>query len=239
MHRRLSTTVMRAIALAATVAAAPAGAQGVWTDWTSFTPAAGANPAMLMGSMTFAGPQVVAVTYTGEVYGYQTACGNDYWTPDATYDAPGISAPTNCDLIQLVGGAGTGLHTLTFSQPVVNPFMAILSLGGGNAATYNFNAPFDVVSQGQGAFGNGTLTELAGDIVSGQEGNGTIQFQGTFTSISWTVPTGETWHGFTVGAAGIGSLQTSVPEPSTVALLGIGMVGVGAVARRRARKQIA
>ena len=235
MHRRLSTTVKRAVALAAcaAVAGAPAGAQGVWTDWTSGT--TGANTTVT-GSMTFAGPQVVVVTYTGEVWGLQTACGTDYWMPDATYDAAGISAPTNCDIIQLVGGANTGLHTLSFSQPVINPFLAVLSLGGGNAATYNFNAPFDIVSSGAGAFGNGTLTELAGDILSGSEGNGTIQFQGTYSSISWTVPTGEQWHGFTVGAAGIGSLQTPVPEPATMTLFGIGMVGVGAIARRRARK---
>jgi hypothetical protein len=237
MHRRLSTTVMRAIALAATVAA-PAGAQGVWTDWTAGT--AGAN-STAVGTMTFAGPQVVVVNYSGEIYGIQTTCGTDYWTPTATYDAPGISRPTGCDMIQLVGGANTGLHTLSFSQPLVNPFFAVLSLGGGNAASYNFNAPFDIVSQGAGYFGGGpaSLTELAGDILSGQEGNGTIQFQGTYSSISWTVPNGETWHAFTVGAAGVGTLQSTVPEPSTVALLGIGMVGVGAVARRRTRKQAA
>ena len=179
----------------------------------------------------------MTVGYTGEILGTQTSCGTDYWLPDATYDAPGIGAPggsaaIQCDIIRLVGGTA-GVNTISFSQPVVNPFFAIVSLGAGNSITYNFNAPFQLVSSGGGAFGGGTLTAEAGNVLRGTEGNGTIEFQGTYSSISWTVPQAENWHGFTVGAAGIGT--SVVPEPASMTLLGVGLVGVAAIARRRAR----
>jgi hypothetical protein len=112
--------------------------------------------------------------------------------------------------------------------------MAILSLGqAGFLVTYDFDAPFDVLSFGPGFFGGpGTLTELAGDVLVGEEGHGTIRFRGTFTSISWTVPTAEFWHGFTVGVA---ADVAAVPEPSSIVLLAsAGVLGLLGIRRRRA-----
>lgn len=207
----------------------PAEAQGSWTDWTAAT---AGSPGTAAGSLVFGGTDVF-VTYVGEVLGAQTACGTNYWTTPTTYDAPGIPAPPGCDIIRLVGGNAI-VNTITFSQPVSNPFMAILSLGqGGIPVTYDFSAPFTVVSTGPGFWGNGTLTALPGSSLQGREGHGTIQFNGTFTSISWTVPAAENWHGFTVGAAGLAGSVSTVPEPSSMALLGLGLGGLGLVARRQ------
>jgi hypothetical protein len=175
----------------------------------------------------------VSVTYSGEVLLAQTSGGTNYWIPSAPYLSPVIdNAPPDSDVIFLVGGNQT-LNTITFSKPVLNPVMAILSLGRpGVAVEYHFDSPFDVLSSGAGYFGGGpnSLTELNGNVLSGAEGNGAIEFQGTFTSISWTVPLGENGHGFTVGV----DPPAPVPQPPTVWMLIAGMASL-AFFRRRCR----
>lgn len=101
----------------------------------------------------------------------------------------------------MVGG-GSAINTITFSKPVENPIMTILSLGRGfMKVCYEFNAPFDVLSSGRGYFGGRvkSLIELPGNILEGHEGHGVIRFKGTYSSISWKVPVREYWHGFTIG----------------------------------------
>jgi hypothetical protein len=78
-------------------------------------------------------------------------------------------------------------------------------------------------------FGGGTLTVL-GNEVWGSEGNGTIQFHGIFSSLSWTNPVAENWYGITVGAAGA---VAAVPEPESHALMLGGLGVLGLLARRR------
>jgi hypothetical protein len=68
----------------------------------------------------------------------------------------------------------------------------------------------------------------------GTEGNGTVQFIGTFTSLSWTNPKAEFWYGFDVGIAGVGGGGGSgVPEPATFGLLCLGLAGAGLARRKR------
>ena len=67
---------------------------------------------------------------------------------------------------------------------------------------------------------------MSGNNLIGEEGPGVVQFMGSFTSISWTVPVGETWHGFQVGV-------NAIPEPETYALMLAGLGAVGFIARRR------
>ena len=214
-----------------------AQAQILWTDWTNLQVG---NTGSATGTITAPdGP--VGVSYTGQVYTTsQTACGASYWVPTAPYLSATVpNAPPPCDIVSLTGGPAFGPNTVTFSQAIVNPVMAILSLGQPSTViTYNFDQPFNILSSGPGFFGGpGTLSQLTPNVLTGVEGHGLIQFQGTFSSISWTVPTPETWHGFTVGVVRVASPTQTVPEPATVALLGLGLAGVGAVARgRRARR---
>jgi hypothetical protein len=53
---------------------------------------------------------------------------------------------------------------------------------------------------------------LNGVTVSGIEGNGSIQFLGTYSSLSWTNPQYEDYYGFNVGVVSV------VPEPSAMVL---------------------
>ena len=125
------------------------------------------------------------------------------------------NAPATSDIIRVVGGTSV-VSTFTFSRPVTDPVMAILSMGNSGAnVTYNFDAPFDILSNDRGYWGNGPLTELTGDVLRGAEGHGTIQFQGTFSTISWTMPVAENWHGFTVAV---------IPEPATLAFCALGVL---------------
>jgi hypothetical protein len=84
---------------------------------------------------------------------------------------------------------------------------------------YDFDSPFTIVSQGAGFWGGGSsaLVQLPGDILQGNEGHGTIQFIGTFSTFSWTVPTPENWHGFTFGIRTTERIEPSTPtQPNTV-----------------------
>ncbi len=201
-----------------------------WTDWTS------ANTTSATGTV-----DGVGVSFTGDLApAAQTSGGINYWAANSSiYTSAGVdNGPTpNSDIIRLTGGTGTGLQTLTFSTPVTDPVMAILSMGQSIASNgvdvpvqYIFDAPFTILNQGVGFWG-GSATGLTqgGTTLTGLEGHGIIQFSGTFNSISWTMPLSENWHGFTVGKA------TAVPEPASLMLLGAGLAAIG-IWRRKAAK---
>lgn len=123
------------------------------------------------------------------------------------YSAPGIPGPTTSDMIRLVGGPDTGTYTLRFSPPVTNPVMAVASLGGASTVrtSFVFDTPFTILTTGiAGAWGIGTPLAQTGLVLDGMESNGLIQFQGTVSTITWTLPTAEMWFGFTVGIVGAG-----------------------------------
>jgi len=204
-----------------------------WTEWTEKTPG---SPDTVVGSVDVSGFGTVDVTYTGDwTFAQVNDSGANYWIPDTYSDGTILdNSPLRNDIIAL-STAGTTVHTITFSAPVVNPAMAILSLGQSNSPVqYDFDAPFDIVIEGRGAYGDGSLAELPGDILEGQEGHGTIQLQGAFTSISWTVSTNEYWHGFTVGVLRVAEESgPTVPAPGALLLASLGTGVVGYLRRRR------
>ena len=216
------------LALAAlALAASSANATTAWTNWTSGTTGSSSGTASgTLGSGT--------VSYTGE-----NECLNCYasnWSPASTWTGGSVtSAPPGNSGIQLWGGNGSVTDTITFSSPVKDPVIAIVSLGqGGINASFDFigNPTFTLEGGGpSSAWGGSGLTAI-GSNVYGSEGNGLVQFLGTYSSISWTNPTYEYYYAFTVGTAG-------VPEPASWSLVIMGLGGVGAALRLRRRKALA
>lgn len=227
-------TTHLAAALTASFAllAAPAQADQIyWTDWTAKTPG---TPGSAIGSIALPGG-TVDVRYSGEIFNAPDQGNWDQYL--ATYTSTAVdNAPSPANVsIQLRGNNST-VNTLTFSAPLLNPVMAIQSLGqGSDPATYDFgNYTFTLLSQGPGHWAgcatclsvNGsTAIGAVGTTLVGREGNGTIQFLGTYSSISWTASDGENYHMFTIGAP--------VPEPETYAMLLAGLGLMGGIARRR------
>jgi len=187
-----------------------------WANWTSSD-----NVSTASGTIGSVG-----VSYTGEIkFAQILGIGTNFWNdPPLPYNQV-TNPPPSSDLIALVGGNAT-VNTIAFFTPVVNPVMAILSLGQpGVPRSYIFDHSFSILSDGPGHWGGpGTLSNPSGNVLLGDEGNGVIQFTGTISSISWTVPVAEDYHGFTVGVP--------VPLPGAVWLLGSGLVGLGLLRRK-------
>ena len=179
----------------------------------------------------------ISVTYTGQIFDFQN--GYPQWLPASSYIGGDVSnAPPLGNLVGIEGGT-TQTETITFSKPVVNPVLAIWSLGDANTlAEFVFNPqePFSIIAGGPSIqFGGGPIY-TGGTCpaygVCGEEANGVIQFDGTFTSITWTNPLFEGYYVFEPGVLGD---PTPTPEPSSLALLGIGLLVVGGASKRLLR----
>jgi len=202
-----------------------------WTDWTTF--GAGTLNGTATGTIGSVG-----VSYLGQVLSNSNTsntAGGVSWGPASTFSGGSISnAPPFRDIITLSGGTGTGTNTITFSIPVVDPVMAIWSLGaGGLPASFVFSAsePFTIQSGGpSNEFGGSSITKV-GNVVNGNEGSGTIRFSGTYSEITWTNPQFEFFYGFTAGVAGVAG--PSVPGPSTLVTLVMGLLVLAPFMRRR------
>lgn len=216
-----------AVGLATVVANSATAGPITWTGWTSATIGSSGSAAGTLGAIT--------VGFTGELSGNtQVAGGINYWVPNAPYlNAVVGNAPPASDILTSVGGSPTITYTITFSQAVQNPVLAIVSLGApGTPRTLQFDQSFTLLSSGTGYWGGAEPDSLfqAGNILTGIEGHGAIQFNGTFTSLSWKNPTFENWSGIQVGLPE--QLVGAVPAPPAVVLLGIGAVGLLRVRRR-------
>lgn len=208
---------------AAAISPANLSAQS-WTTWTS------ATPGVFNGTL-FGNP----VTFTGAyVGGNLSASGIDYFSPSGAYTQSGLVAPNAGGNVGFIMFDAPTSGTFTFSAPVTNVFVALISVGqGGVPVTYTFDQSFTVASNNNtncAYWGCGSYTTGVNSI-SGSEFSGTLAFNGSVTSLSFTTAPGENWHGITIGAESLA--VTATPEPASMVLMGSGLLGIAGVAVRR------
>ena len=135
------------------------------------------------------GSTVINVTSAG-LYGSvatQVSGGTNFWDPSAPYTSIAVSnPPPDTDIIGLNVG---GRKTITFSQAVVDPVLALVSWNG---TIIDFGTPLEILSEGEGYWGTGFFDlNSAGTGFTGVSAvHGTIRLPGTFTTITVT-DTGE------------------------------------------------
>lgn len=255
----LAATLSRAISVLtlALAGSAASAAPVYWTDWTGSDADPGSG-FIGNGSITTAST-TLNVTYTNAngIGFYQPNGGTNYWSPglpagNSPYTSAQVdNAPSGSDIIGL---SYAGDQTLTFSQTVLNPVFAFVSLNGNGYAF--LNQDFDILSFGAGLgaaapgdnscghWGCGSVTKQVVNLGGGNieyrligtgEPHGAIRFTGGFDSLTWRSMTSEYWNGFTVGVQGTAPRDpTGVPLPATWLLMVAG--GAGLLAFRRGRK---
>jgi hypothetical protein len=201
-----------------------------WTDWNAETAGApGVTGILTIDSNT------IDVTFSGLYSLAQINGGTNYWDPSTPYISATVdNAPPASDIIELSAG---GTATITFSEAVTDPVIALVSWNGNTVDFGDDRIQF--LSYGQGYWGNGTpqISPDGTGFYGNGEVHGVIQLTGDYTSITFT-HTSEGWHGFTVGALGLGGETPAapVPEPATMLLIGSGLIGLAAFRRKIVRK---
>jgi hypothetical protein len=202
-----------------------------WTTWTSGTSGASGS-----ATGSIAAGSGISVTYSGQTSG--VLVNYPSWNPVSSFTGGtiGNGPKASNNSIQMEGGTNL-VETITFSSAIVNPVLAIESLGGsGNTAQFDFTSaePFSIQTGGPSAEYGGTGLTKSGNNVLGDEGSGVIQFTGTYTQLQFTTPVYENFYMLTVGDdTSAGTAVT--PEPETLSLLGTALVALP-ILRRKFRR---
>lgn len=222
----------RVLAIGA-IAGAAAGAQAATVDWANWT----SSTATTVTGNAVDGSTNVGITFSGPyAFAQLNNSGFNYWqNPAAPYISSAVSnAPTNSDMIGL---STASTFTITFSAPVVNPLIGLVSWNGANvtfgggADTQTYDIQY--LSSGCGYWGCGTYANATNNSFTGSgELHGVIELQGTYSAITFSDTDGEYWHGLTVGFERVAA---PVPEPGNLALMLAGLGALGVAVRRRAR----
>jgi hypothetical protein len=218
---------VRSMALAALLFGM-ASAQASVVSWNTWSTTSAGSIVTGNGTVgvTFSGPAAAVVN------GYPS------YTPASTWADGSVvnNAPTAANGILQIMGGSPAVQTITFSTAVVDPVFAIWSLGQPSIlASFIFRDVTPVfVAGGPNAEYGGSTISVNGNAVQGREGNGTVRFIGTYTSLSWTNPQFENWYGFDVGITRVAA--ASVPEPASIALV-LGSLGVLTTVTARARRR--
>ncbi len=223
--------ILFAVALLVT---APAAFAVSWTDWPESIVSGSGSGVITLGSDT------VNVGFSGPVSGFSN---DGYWYHPNGPTPQMIATYGNLNPSEMIQEMYTGRVTLTFSKPVVDLYIALVSVGQPNYnvsyAFQNLQNSIEVYSYGfHDSFGfNGPIAYgINGNTFTGAEFSGILKLAGTYTSLTFDIGPNETWHGFNIGAASVSNEVPAVPEPATMLLLGLGLMGIAGM-RKKFKKQ--
>jgi hypothetical protein len=158
------------------------------------------------------------------------------WTNWSTISAgnPGSASGTAGTITVTYSGQTNGLTNVPSWTP------ASTFTGGvvGNAPPHTPTIQlFNILGGGPSTEFGGSAITSTGSVVHGSEGNGLVQFMGSFDSITFTTPNFENYYAFTVGYdATLSGGGGTVPEPATLSLFGLGVAALPLLRRSLSRR---
>ena len=191
----------------------------IFTDWTSID-----NTTRIVSGTLGSTSVTFAWTSAGDTSSTVLNGSSNYFASAAFTPALATS-----DAVLFLGNSTSPVYTITFGVPVLNPILHFASEG----STLDFGSATPNFISGDGHLSVSGNQVLGADIGAGapnNDANGTINFLGTYSSLSFTAY----WVG---GPDGI-ALQvgaTAIPEPAADAAL-LGAITMGFVLARRKRR---